>query len=172
MTWIAPVPWSRYNDDFIQDQRITAQAPDQDISHPLISISRPNIATRHQADFYQHFAADIVTESVFDYPYPYITEKTLRPIACKRMFFMVGAAGTLALLRDLGFQTFDDIMDHAYDSITDASTRFLAVMAAVEQFCTIPLPEVKQYMLDNQSRFQHNFDVLQTLPEKTFRDLT
>ena len=48
-------------------------------------------------DFYRHFAIDVVTETVFQYPYPLITEKTIRPIVHEKMFVLVAPANTLSM---------------------------------------------------------------------------
>lgn len=163
MNIIKTDPITRINDKFVTNSNINCTPAESWYCHPIIS-GRPN-STRYRADFYKKIALDIVTESVFNYPYPYISEKTLRPIACKRMFIIVGAANTLSLLKDYGFQSWDGIIDESYDQIADPEKRFIAVTDSIKHFCSLPLPTVKKFLHDNQDRLNHNFKVLQNLQD-------
>lgn len=171
MTFVYPTPFTRYCDQFIQSDKILAPEICSNVTHSIVSVPTPHRSTRYQANFYKHIAADIVTETVFDYPYPYITEKTLRPLACKRMLIVIGAPGILEVLKSRGFKTFSDIIDESYDNIVDAETRFLAVINSIEKFCSIPLEKVKNYMLDNQEIFEHNFKTLRELSQREFQNI-
>jgi hypothetical protein len=46
----------------------------------------------------------------------YLTEKTFKPIRAGQLFLMQGPPGTISYLRSIGFDTFDDLIDHSYDS--------------------------------------------------------
>lgn len=48
-------------------------------------------------------------------PWPFITEKTFKPIALQHPFQVLGHSGTLARLHDLGFETFSEMFDESYD---------------------------------------------------------
>jgi len=146
---------SRCNDKFVYGSSIDCTPPKQSISSHIVA-GQAN-QTRFQANFYQYIALDIVVETVFDYPYPYISEKTLRPISCKRMFIIVGAPNTLDLLKRKGFETWSDLIDETYDSIVDSESRFLAVSKTIRDFCSLPLVEIQQYMRLNQNRLEHNY---------------
>lgn len=113
---------------------------------------------------------DVVTETVFDYPYPAITSKTLRPIACKRLFVIVGPPGILELLHRKGFITFGDYIDESYDSVQNPEDRLLAVTRTVDDFCKRDLSSIKQWMQQNLYRFEHNFTVLKNLRAREIDD--
>jgi len=164
-------PFIRVNDAFVMDHSIDARPIEFPI-RPSIIDSEPNSKeTRYQADFYQYIACDLVVETVLDYPYPYISEKTLRPILCKRMFLILGPVGVLSLLRNKGFYTFNDIIDESYDNISDPSDRFRAVISEAEKFCSRPLQEIVQYLEHSHSKFEHNFYTLTNLQELELLDL-
>jgi hypothetical protein len=164
-------PFTRVNDAFVMDHSIDA-GPIASPNRPAIIDSPPHTnQTRYQADFYKHIACDLVVETVLDYPYPYVSEKTLRPISCKRMFLILGPAGILSLLHQKGFCTFDDIIDESYDTIQDPCERFHAVMNQAEKFCDRPLQEIVQYLKDNQSRLERNFQNLKNLQTRELHEL-
>ena len=164
-------PKTRINDRFITDTSINASPVTNDIKNPLVTGYPNDSSTRYQADFYKYIAVDIVTETVVNYPYPYVSEKTLRPIACKRMFIILGAQNTLALLRSKGFATFDDFINEDYDSIQDPIIRFKAVEKEVKKICNTPLYEIKEYMTKNTEKFEHNFSVLVSLQENELKQI-
>ena len=105
---------------------------------------------------YKKFAIDIVTESTFDFPYPYFTEKTLRPLASKRMFIMIGPCGLLARLRKQGFRTFDPFINESYDLIKDPGDRMSAVLEEIDRLCSISLDDVKEKMLEYKDILNYN----------------
>jgi hypothetical protein len=158
-------PFVRANDLFVLIPGIDASAPPESISHPLISGGPNDTNTRFQADFYKHIACDIVVETVFDYPYPYISEKTLRSFACKRMLILLGPVGSLRLLKEKGFKTFDDIIDEEYDNMQDPIQRFNAVVSEIKKFCNTPLDTIKDYIKENSDKFENNFLNLKNLQE-------
>jgi hypothetical protein len=164
-------PFTRINDTFVHNESIDASPINQSVRHPLITTPPNFMEDRFQPDFYQYIACDIVVETVFDYPYPYISEKTLRPISCKKMFIVVGPIGILSHLRSKGFQTFDDFINEKYDTIIDPNERFFAVVEQIRRFCDRPLHEIMQYLNDNKSKFDHNFENLMSLHDRELDEL-
>lgn len=164
-TIIKLLPTTRVNDLFVLSDDINATPLTKNLRHPLVT-SKPNDSnTRFQADFYKHIACDIVVETVFNYPYPYISEKTLRSFACKRMLIVLGPAGVLNLLKSKGFETFNDIINEEYDNIQDPIQRFNAVVTEIKKMCNTPLDVIKTYMKKNSDKFEHNFINLKNLQE-------
>lgn len=53
-------------------------------------------------------------------PYPFITEKTYKPIAHQHPFMIYGQSHTLARLHDLGFETYENLFDESYDHVASA----------------------------------------------------
>lgn len=54
----------------------------------------------------------------------FLTEKTFKPIKHAQPFVLFGAANSLARLRDLGYRTFDSVIDNSYDSISNTTQRW------------------------------------------------
>lgn len=135
---------TRINDLFLKDgSSIRCSAPVIDYKSTIVK-GLPNVENRWQADFYQKIGVDIVTETVFNYPYPFITEKTYRPIASLRPFIIVGACHTLDFLKNIGFKTFSVIIDESYDNIVDPEERFNSVCNSIKVFVSRPIDKIKQ----------------------------
>lgn len=170
MEYIYPQPFTRINETWA-DASVDCRLSDVSLVHPLIQGKSTSFSTRLQANFYKHIAVDIVAETVYNYRYPCITEKTLRPIACKRLFIIVGAPGSLALLQRKGFKTFSHIFDETYDTIIDPVQRWHALEKVIGNFVTKPLPEIIDIVNQNSALLDHNFAILKNLQEVEIKEL-
>jgi len=67
---------------------------------------------------------NIIAETTANTHCKFITEKTWKPIACEQLFLMLGNAGLMSTLKDMGVDTYDDYIDHKYyDTELDFVTR-------------------------------------------------
>lgn len=142
-SYLTTYPFTRVNDMFLKENTPIRCVPlDNNFKDTLIK-GEPNSDYRWQADFYQKIGVDIVTETVFDYPYPFITEKTYRPMASLRPFIIVGPFHTLYFLKQVGFKTFSAIIDESYDNIVDPEKRFMSVCNSIKLFVSKPLDQIQ-----------------------------
>lgn len=54
-------------------------------------------------------------------PYPFVTEKTMKPIAFKHPFMIYGQSNILAYLHNLGFETYENLFDESYDTVDNSN---------------------------------------------------
>jgi hypothetical protein len=104
---------------------------------------------------------NIVMETHFDIENSgtFLTEKTFKPIKHGQMFFVAGPAGSLQVLRDLGYRVFDSVLDNSYDLEPNATQRWQALTRSI--FFTQPdLPQLfelcRSDIEHNQQLFQAN----------------
>jgi len=92
------------------------------------------------ADFdaqdYKSTEIEVVLETLFDDDRLHLTEKSLRPIACRQPFILAATHGSLQYLRDYGFKTFDSIWDETYDTIQDPYQRMQAIIRTMREITT------------------------------------
>jgi hypothetical protein len=77
---------------------------------------------------------NIVMETHFDADQSggtFLTEKTFKPIKHGQLFFIAGPAGSLQVLRDLGYRVFDGVLDNSYDLEPDHTQRWMALTRAI-----------------------------------------
>ena len=86
-------------------------------------------------NIYNETAHTLVTETTFDERFVFFTEKTVKPIIAKRLFIMLGNPGSLARLRDMGFMTFDGIIDESYDDELNHNKRFNKALGEFRKLC-------------------------------------
>jgi len=77
----------------------------------------------------------VVTETVFDYPYSFRTEKIWKPIVMGQPFIAVANAGYYRDLHNLGFQTFGHVIDESFDKIDHNQSRLARITDIVTDLC-------------------------------------
>jgi hypothetical protein len=78
----------------------------------------------------------LVSETVFNYPHSFRTEKTAKPIVMGHPFIVAANPGFYRDLHQLGFQTFGQLIDESFDSIDNDSDRLARIVATVGDLCS------------------------------------
>ena len=84
------------------------------------------------------------------------TEKTVKGLAAMSPFIVFGNPGTLASLREWGFQTFAPFIDEAYDDIEDPIARFHAAYAEVRRLHAMPMAQLLEQRRSLYPVLEHN----------------
>lgn len=79
----------------------------------------------------------LVAETVFDYPYSFRTEKIWKPILMGHPFVVAANRGFYRDLRNLGFQTFDSLIDESFDQIDRPEDRIERIIQGVHRICSV-----------------------------------
>lgn len=115
-------------------------------------------------------ATNVITESSYDpqpgsnyfetHHLPGFTEKTFKSIFLAQFPIWLAPSGSVKCYRELGFDAFDDVIDHSYDLEQDPLRRIDMVFEQVQRIADIPLVKLDQMRQDRLDRFQHNFNRL------------
>jgi hypothetical protein len=114
----------------------------------------------------------IVVETIFcetiygynqDKLVPWITEKTFKAIACKKVFLCYGMPGTLKTLQQMGFKTFSSVIDESYDSIVDHTERRKALVNEIKRLSLLSSSELVSKLNDI---VEYNFQLLKQKQNK------
>ena len=116
----------------------------------------PSLSGNNFQDWYRKCFFEIVSESVYDCPYTYVTDKTLKPILAKTPFVVFGPTGSLGYLRSLGFQTFGKFWNEDYDNIADPQLRFIEVCNTIRSILQIPLSDLQGIYNSMRPLLDHN----------------
>jgi hypothetical protein len=73
----------------------------------------------------------VVTETIFDYPHTFRTEKIWKPILMAHPFVVAANPGYLRDLQAAGFQTFHTLIDERYDQIDCPRTRIERIIDTI-----------------------------------------
>ena len=102
----------------------------------------------------------IVCETEYDNT-SFFTEKTFKPLFSQRVFVCFAPPGHLALLKTLGFQTFDGIIDEEYDNQIDNNQR---ANMAWQQVKLLAASDPRAIYQQAKEILDHNRQVLLNLP--------
>jgi hypothetical protein len=105
------------------------------VSDELDQAERNNHAVT-QSKYHANSYCNIVMETHFDADQSggsFLTEKTFKPIKHGQLFFVAGPVGSLQALRDLGYRTFDAVLDNSYDRIENNTQRWARLRASIQQ---------------------------------------
>ena len=94
------------------------------------------LTTRAYLDTY----FSLVSETVFDYPQSFRTEKIWKPIAIGHPFIVASGQGYYRDLQNLGFRTFGHLIDESFDTIVNNLERIERITKVVEDLCRQDLP--------------------------------
>jgi hypothetical protein len=133
----------------------------------------------HVPEHYTQSYCHIVLETHFDADQSggtFLTEKTFKPIKHGQPFVIIGPAGTLQALRDLGYCVFDHAIDNSYDLETNNTLRWQQVLRAITTISQQDLPAwfdlCRAGIQHNQQHFlASKYDRLNTLYDKLLHQL-
>jgi len=97
-------------------------------------------------------------------PYGMITftEKILKPFLAKQIPLFIALPGLHNVLRNLGFDLFDDLIDTDYESELNHNKRISKTVDELEKLMKIDLVKFKY---ENPKRFDYNFNLLYELTD-------
>lgn len=105
---------------------------------------------------FQNTHYSIITETLGSGADFFLSEKTVKAMFSRRVFVMFGARHYLKHLRELGFQTFENVIDESYDDEPVDEVRFQKAMLQVMRLAWFEDPKtvhnLASYVLDNNQR--------------------
>ena len=142
-------------DNWINDHEVMKIWDDtalENIDHPEI----PPYDLKTYQPYQEKAYINIIGETVFDYPYPRFTEKVFGPILSKRSFILLAPSDTLKELRDIGFQTFDDLFSEEYDTVSDPNKRFRIICDLILKLNELPIDKFEKLHQKADAIHKHN----------------
>ena len=110
---------------------------------------------------YQDHFVEIVVETQFNLPFFGASEKFKNSVYGCSFPIVLGGHGLIKSLREVGFDMFDDVIDHSYDQICDPLDRLCAAVNLNKKLLT-DNDFVKQQWKKNQHRFLKNIEFIKT----------
>ena len=96
-------------------------------------------------EIYNQTAYSLIAETSYSDHFTFYTEKTVKPILAQRLFITISGRYALRNLRQIGFQTFDNVLDKSYDST-----------AGLQERCKQALDQVRYLESQNQETILEN----------------
>jgi hypothetical protein len=87
-------------------------------------------------EIYNETSYTLIAETSFSNHYTFYTEKTVKPILGQRLFVTLSGQYSLRNLCNIGFKTFDSVIDESYDQIESSTQRFNNALEQVRYLST------------------------------------
>ena len=131
-------------------------------SYKGMSYYNPSMSFIIPEKIYKNTWYSLIAETNFE-EYKFITEKTAKPLFAKRIFICFGSQGHLSFLRELGYKTFDSIIDESYDNEPDHVKRFKMAWQQVLKLADMdPVETYRRAM----PILNHNFDLVSMVDKR------
>lgn len=85
-----------------------------------------------------------------------LTEKVFKPIINFQPFIYLATKGSLQVLRDLGFKTFEPFIDESYDQELDNDKRLFMAYEQIKKLCLMSKQEIHEWYWGMQDILIHN----------------
>jgi hypothetical protein len=146
--WLDPkYEFHKYRQSVIEDNI----NPRSFVKHDLFSNEWGEIFLVPEVYIDSYFS--LVTETVFDYPYSFRPEKTAKVLAMGHPWICATSPGWYRDLRNLGFKTFNDLIDEDFDQIDNHQDRMNRVHDIVQDLCSQNLDD---FMLECEPICKYN----------------
>jgi hypothetical protein len=158
-TYMQTVSSNYFKKNFLREPEVMELGENVNYSAPQVMYQGELMAlsTIVPIQIYNQTAYSIVTETNADNRYSFFCEKTFKPMLARRLFVMFSGYKFLENLRNLGFQTFDNVIDESYDLILDDQTRWQAAFEQVMRLCDMNQLEVFEKI---SQRVEHNYQLV------------
>ena len=85
-----------------------------------------------------------------------LTEKTMKAYAACQLPIWFAVRGFVQYQRELGFDVFDDIIDHSYDNVENPQDRIPLIIKELKKLTDQPLSTLQDLLKVNWRRLQYN----------------
>lgn len=111
------------------------------------SSDQHNDHTRVDSHLFTDSYCQIILETHFDADSSngvFLTEKTFKTLKHGQPFVIAGTVGSIQQLRNMGYCVFDSVIDHSYDTITNNTERWQALLTEIQRLNSSNLHEIFQ----------------------------
>ena len=147
--------------------------PGQDSRFPIV-IEKSNVTWTEQRSLNMpeltNALLNVITETAYEplpnsnqlvnHHRPGMTEKSYKCFALFQLPIWLAPYKAVSCYRQLGFDVFDDIIDHAYDLEVDPAKRIGLVAQQIQNFCQLSLDHIVELKVKLIPRFEKNWQVL------------
>ena len=124
---------------------------------------------KHNENLFLDSYISIVTETSFYIDNDFISEKIWKPLYQFHPLIVVGRPHLLKYLKEIGFKTFDWLIDETYDTIEDNDLRMEAIVKEIKKLNKLSLDKIQTIIKQNFDKLEHNHHMLNNFGKQTDR---
>jgi hypothetical protein len=128
------------------------------------------IQTSTTDEYYLNTYFSLVTETTYHTKpgydgVPFWSEKIFKCIAMKHPFIVATVPNSLQYLKQLGYKTFEGIIDESYDLEEDDGRRMIKIINETERLCNLGKKELAYFLNEAKIVCDHNYNILKNKTE-------
>jgi hypothetical protein len=147
----------------------TASVPkilDYDYTQPNANFNTLNNLYKYPLNFITENVTGMVNGDESQYGMITFTEKTIKPFLAHQIPMIFGVYGLNSKLRELGFDLFDDFINHSsYENIKNSKIRLSKMIIELKRVLEL---DILEYHTNNKNRFLNNYIKVYELANKGF----
>jgi hypothetical protein len=105
---------------------------------------------------YKESAMSLISDTIFFKPQGFVSEKVFKPIMYLQPFLVAGPPHYLKEIRDMGFKTFNGLIDESYDEELDDKVRLEKVIGEIIRLSNLPIEELKDKLRESEETLIYN----------------
>jgi hypothetical protein len=105
---------------------------------------------------YKESAMSLISDTIFFKPQGFVSEKVFKPIMYLQPFLVAGPPHYLKDIRDMGFKTFNGLIDESYDEELDDKVRLEKVIGEIIRLSNLPIEELKDKLRESEETLIYN----------------
>ena len=99
----------------------------------------------------------------------FLSEKAFKPIVFKHPFLFISTPGILGALKQIGYKTFDPVINESYDHIENDGDRMLAILDETERLCRLDEKQLSEYLTTCKDICDYNYNLFMNKKQFTHK---
>lgn len=133
------------------------------------NLNNPNNFNNNLINLYANSFVEIISETWYCEPYIFLTEKFQNSVYGRNFPIIIASVGYVENLRKIGFDVFDDIIDHSYDTIKNPIDRMQSAIIK-NKHLFLKKDESIGLWKNNEHRFDKNIEFAKKYMYTFFHD--
>jgi hypothetical protein len=148
---------------FVRNKEKISNIPAMILDQTDMTINHAHKLTDSTDVYYENTYFSVVSETNFFKAIAegiFVSEKIFRPILKKHPFILVSRPHTLSIMRNIGYKTFDSIINEDYDKEEDDCKRMLMIVDEIDRLCHLNDDQLRVFLHKAKMITEYNYMIL------------
>lgn len=150
-------------DTFVRNEEKINNIPEMKLDQSDMAVNHAQKLTDSTDIYYENTYFSVVSETNFFKVIAeglFVSEKIFRPILKKHPFILVSRPHTLSMMRNIGYKTFNSIINEDYDKEEDDCKRMLMIVDEIDRLCHLNDDELRVFLNEAKIITEYNYNML------------
>ena len=150
-------------DTFVRNEELINNIPELKLDQSDMTVNLAHKLTDSTDMYYENTYFSVVSETNFFKAIAegiFVSEKIFRPILKKHPFILVSRPHTLSIMKNIGYKTFDCIINEDYDKEEDDCKRMLMIVDEIDRLCHLNDDQLRMFLNKAKIITEYNYKML------------